>query len=200
MATGDGKENKDIPPGTKVLCTTCFDEKIEGEVVAFDYETKLVIISILCSFDELFSSRKVSQVVSSRGEEISFQERFSYLCNTKCKVEWCRSIVLKLSVKASGEVVLFSCNIWALNYFCGFDKISFDSCCSRRWEMRKLWFEQVQAGHVRSESFTICKIDVIAAHQLQSFNNLYRSRHSRNVFLKSDPLNVSLIKLTPFTT
>lgn len=132
MATGDAKENKDIPPGTKVLCTTCFDEKIEGEVVAFDYGTKVVIISILCCFDELFSSRKVSQVVSSRGEEISFQERFSYHCHTKCKVEWCRSIVLKLSVKASGEVVLFSCNIWALNYFCGLDKISFDSCCSRR--------------------------------------------------------------------
>ena len=51
MATGDPKESKDIPPGTKVICTTCFDEKIEGEVVAFDYGAKLVIISILCRFD-----------------------------------------------------------------------------------------------------------------------------------------------------
>lgn len=54
MATGDAKERKDIPPGTKVVCTTCFDEKIEGEVVAFDYGAKVVIISILCCFDELF--------------------------------------------------------------------------------------------------------------------------------------------------
>ncbi|XP_078377601.1 protein LSM12 homolog A-like [Oculina patagonica] len=44
MATGDVKESKDIPPGTKVVCTTCFDEKIEGEVVAFDYGAKVVII------------------------------------------------------------------------------------------------------------------------------------------------------------
>lgn len=44
MATGDAKETKDIPPGTKVICTTCFDEKIEGEVVAFDYGAKVVII------------------------------------------------------------------------------------------------------------------------------------------------------------
>ena len=51
MATGDAKDSKDIPPGTKVICTTCFDEKIEGEVVAFDYATKVVIISILYCFD-----------------------------------------------------------------------------------------------------------------------------------------------------
>lgn len=54
MATGDAKDTKDIPPGTKVVCTTCFDEKIEGEVVAFDYGAKIIIISILCFFDELF--------------------------------------------------------------------------------------------------------------------------------------------------
>lgn len=47
MATGDAKDSKDIPPGTKVVCTTCFDEKIEGEVVAFDYGAKLLVISIL---------------------------------------------------------------------------------------------------------------------------------------------------------
>ena len=71
MATGDAKESKEIPPGTKVVCTTCFDEKIEGEVVAFDYGTKIVIISILFRFDELFLVRKMSQVVLSRGESIS---------------------------------------------------------------------------------------------------------------------------------
>jgi len=71
MATGDAKESKEIPPGTKVVCTTCFDEKIEGEVVAFDYGTKIVIISILFRFDELFLVGKMSQVVLSRGESIS---------------------------------------------------------------------------------------------------------------------------------
>ncbi|CAH3185470.1 unnamed protein product [Porites evermanni] len=44
MATGDAKESRDIPPGTKVVCTTCLDEKIEGEVVAFDYGAKVLII------------------------------------------------------------------------------------------------------------------------------------------------------------
>lgn len=44
MATGDAKDSKEIPPGTKVVCTTCFDEKIEGEVVAFDYGAKLLVI------------------------------------------------------------------------------------------------------------------------------------------------------------
>ena len=47
MATGDAKESKEIPPGTKVVCTTCSDEKIEGEVLAFDYGTKVIVISIL---------------------------------------------------------------------------------------------------------------------------------------------------------
>ena len=49
MATGDSKETRDIPPGTKVICTTCFDETIEGEVVAFDYGAKVVIISMFFS-------------------------------------------------------------------------------------------------------------------------------------------------------
>lgn len=96
-------------------------------------------------------------------------------------------------MKAFGKAALFPCNIWTLNYI-------FESCCSRRWEMRKLWFEQVQAGRVRSESFIICKIDVIAAYRSQSFNNLCRSWHSwHTVFLNSDhiqPLKyVSLPKL-----
>lgn len=52
MATGDAKESRDIPPGTKVVCTTCLDEKIEGEVVAFDYGSKVLIISILFHSDD----------------------------------------------------------------------------------------------------------------------------------------------------
>ncbi|XP_015758864.1 PREDICTED: protein LSM12 homolog [Acropora digitifera] len=44
MASGDAKDGKEIPPGTKVVCITCFDEKIEGEVLAFDYGTKVLII------------------------------------------------------------------------------------------------------------------------------------------------------------
>lgn len=47
MATGDAKETKDIPPGSKVVCVTCFDEELQGEVVAFDYTGKLIVISIL---------------------------------------------------------------------------------------------------------------------------------------------------------
>ena len=41
------KDGKDIPPGTIVACTTIFNEKFEGEVMAFDYGTKFVVISIL---------------------------------------------------------------------------------------------------------------------------------------------------------
>ena len=50
MATGDGgrmREGKDIPPGSTVACTTNFDENFEGEVMAFDYGTKFIVISIL---------------------------------------------------------------------------------------------------------------------------------------------------------
>lgn len=64
MATGDAKDSKDIPPGTKVVCTTCFEEKIEGEVVAFDYGTKVIIISILCRLDELFRWSEVAHAGS----------------------------------------------------------------------------------------------------------------------------------------
>lgn len=53
MATGDAKESKEIPPGTKVVCTTGSDEQIEGEVLAFDYGTKVIIISILFSPDSV---------------------------------------------------------------------------------------------------------------------------------------------------
>ena len=54
MATGDAKDSKEIPPGTRVVCTTYFDENIEGEVVAFDYGAKLLIISILFSLIACF--------------------------------------------------------------------------------------------------------------------------------------------------
>jgi len=53
MATGDGgrvRDGKDIPPGSIVACTTNFDETFEGEVMAFDYGTKFVVISILCIY------------------------------------------------------------------------------------------------------------------------------------------------------
>lgn len=51
MVIGDVKEIKDILLGIKVICIMCFDEKIEGEVVVFDYGVKVVIISIFCCFD-----------------------------------------------------------------------------------------------------------------------------------------------------
>ncbi|KXJ28217.1 protein LSM12 homolog [Exaiptasia diaphana] len=47
MATGDGgrvRDGKEIPPGSIVSCTTKFDEKYQGEVIAFDYSTKFVVI------------------------------------------------------------------------------------------------------------------------------------------------------------
>lgn len=73
MATGDAKDSKEIPPGTKVVCTTCFDEKIEGEVVAFDYGAKLLVISILfASIARFFFLRQ--RVAGSR---VSWCEEFA---------------------------------------------------------------------------------------------------------------------------
>ena len=36
-----------IPAGSRVCCTTCNGEKIEGEVLAFDIDQKMLILSIL---------------------------------------------------------------------------------------------------------------------------------------------------------
>lgn len=33
--------------GSTVLCTTCFKDEVEGEVLAFDHNTKMLILSIL---------------------------------------------------------------------------------------------------------------------------------------------------------
>lgn len=57
MATGDGgrvRDGKDIPPGSIVSCTTKFDEKYQGEVLAFDYNTKFVVISILYIWESIY--------------------------------------------------------------------------------------------------------------------------------------------------
>lgn len=43
-----------IPPGTRVRCTTCNGEKIEGEVLVFDINHKIFVLSILLQyFDEV---------------------------------------------------------------------------------------------------------------------------------------------------
>lgn len=34
--------------GSVVSCRTCFQKEIEGEVLAFDSQTKILILSILC--------------------------------------------------------------------------------------------------------------------------------------------------------
>ena len=34
-------------PGMVISCTTCLDKKIEGEVIGYDYEEKIIAISIL---------------------------------------------------------------------------------------------------------------------------------------------------------
>lgn len=34
--------------GSTVACKTCYNQDIEGEVLAFDPQTKMLILSILC--------------------------------------------------------------------------------------------------------------------------------------------------------
>ena len=31
-------------PGNVITCTTCFDQKLEGEVVAFDYDRRIMVL------------------------------------------------------------------------------------------------------------------------------------------------------------
>lgn len=40
-------ENEYFSIGSIVACTTCYQQKIQGEVVAFDEGTKMLAISIL---------------------------------------------------------------------------------------------------------------------------------------------------------
>lgn len=44
----DNEEFNLFSVGTIVSCKTCFGEDHEGEVVAFDYQTKILFLSILC--------------------------------------------------------------------------------------------------------------------------------------------------------
>ena len=44
MAEGDY-----FNPGMIVACTTCHGQKVEGEVMAFDYQSKVIALSILSS-------------------------------------------------------------------------------------------------------------------------------------------------------
>lgn len=37
--------------GSTVLCTTCFKEDVEGEVLAYDHQTKMLILSMLVRVD-----------------------------------------------------------------------------------------------------------------------------------------------------
>lgn len=43
----DNEEFNLFSVGTIVSCKTCFGEDHEGEVVAFDYQTKILFLSIL---------------------------------------------------------------------------------------------------------------------------------------------------------
>lgn len=36
--------------GSHVSCTTCLGQRLQGEVVAFDYQSKMLTLSILCLF------------------------------------------------------------------------------------------------------------------------------------------------------
>lgn len=50
MAAGSGEHDNESPIkiGSTVYFVTCFDEKIQGEIMCFDDTTKLMAISILC--------------------------------------------------------------------------------------------------------------------------------------------------------
>lgn len=46
MATcQEGYCQPNFPPGSMVQCTTCLGEQVKGEVIAFDYPTKLLALS-----------------------------------------------------------------------------------------------------------------------------------------------------------
>ncbi|KAG7227696.1 hypothetical protein INR49_029458 [Caranx melampygus] len=36
--------------GSHVSCLTCLGQRLQGEVVAFDYQSKMLTLSILCLF------------------------------------------------------------------------------------------------------------------------------------------------------
>ena len=40
-------DNEYFPVGMILSCTTCTGQKIQGEVMAFDYQTKVLALSIL---------------------------------------------------------------------------------------------------------------------------------------------------------
>lgn len=47
--------------GSTVACTTCFQKNIEGEVLAFDPETKMLILSILYKI-EILNQRQINEL------------------------------------------------------------------------------------------------------------------------------------------
>lgn len=51
MAAGASPSSKSlsIPPGSRVSCTMCTGEKIEGEVVAFDVSQKIIVLKLASS-------------------------------------------------------------------------------------------------------------------------------------------------------
>lgn len=42
--------------GSHVSCLTCLGQRLQGEVVAFDYQSKMLTLSILCLFGAAGSS------------------------------------------------------------------------------------------------------------------------------------------------
>lgn len=46
--------------GSTVACTTCFHKNIEGEVLAFDPETKMLILSILYKV-QILNQRRINE-------------------------------------------------------------------------------------------------------------------------------------------
>lgn len=49
--------------GSTVMCTTCFNEEFEGEVLAFDHNTKMLILSILFKPPTKFNQNKWYRII-----------------------------------------------------------------------------------------------------------------------------------------
>ncbi|MEJ1283944.1 hypothetical protein NN561_014923 [Cricetulus griseus] len=53
--------------GSQVSCRTCQEQRLQGEVVAFDYQSKMLALSILPCVDPPGPGRRVGAVVGGGG-------------------------------------------------------------------------------------------------------------------------------------
>lgn len=62
--------------GSIVWCRTCYNKEVEGEVLAFDPQTKILILSILCQRRKLLF-RKTENCLVSQGLPLFFVHFFA---------------------------------------------------------------------------------------------------------------------------